>query len=150
MTEAVKERCDTLFRQYELEPFKIVFVVASFAGFAGLVKWLRSPKGLRTVGALFCSVTTAAFVGIQVYFVVKALKLSPEVQFAVTGICGYSAGVVLDVLLPVGIKCIKSIIETVPKLFIHWAYLKLGIERDDNSESKEAQIDEQDEDLEGA
>ncbi len=137
MTEAVRERCDDLFRQYELEPFKILFVIASFAGFTGVVKWMRSPKGLRTLGALICSITTAAFVGVQVYFVVRSLKLSPEAQFAITGICGYSGGMILDVLVPLTIKCVKTIIEAVPRLFIHWMSRRFGVEYEMKPEKEE-------------
>lgn len=117
-----------MLKQYETEPLKLLIVMISFAGFGAIVKWFRTPKGIRTVTALCCSIATSAFVGAQVYLILKVLNLSTEAQFAITGACGYCGGVILDVLLPAALKSVKTIIEAVPKLFVRWLYKRLGIE----------------------
>ena len=68
---------------------------AVLGGLGGLVNHLRK-KSAREWGQLFVSVLTAAFAGMLAQLVAGWLEADVRLQFALSGIAGYSGGVLLD------------------------------------------------------
>ena len=79
----------------------------------GAVHWMRHPKGGYTVFAFLVSVCTAAFVGMQAYFIMRWMGFAEELQFAVAGAAGYGGGALLDAAVP---------------MMIRYGYKRLGLE----------------------
>jgi hypothetical protein len=89
-----------------------LFGMLFLASLGGIVRWLRS-KNKHTVFSFLLALVTSAFIGLQVHFFMKYLGLDQDLQFAISGACGYSAGALLDALTP---------------LLIRWGYKRLGVE----------------------
>lgn len=68
---------------------------AVIGGLGGLVNHLRK-KTAKDWGQLFVSVITAAFAGMLAQLVAGWLNADVRLQFAISGIAGYSGGVLLD------------------------------------------------------
>ena len=90
------------------EPMRILFGVMSVGGFAGLLGYLRARYGAITLCGLILSVATSAFVGLEIHFLLKALNMSSDMQFALSGICGYSGGALLDAAFPLLLKYVSK------------------------------------------
>ena len=79
---------------------KLLIGTITAAALGGIVHWMRDPKGGYTIVAFIVAVTTAAFVGMQAHFLMRYLGFAEELQFAVSGACGYGAGALLDAAVP--------------------------------------------------
>lgn len=92
--------------QEDTQTFLQVVGIASLGGF---VNYLRHPKDNRFRPAeLACSIIIAAFAGMEAHFIVAWMGLGVQAQFAIAGMAGYGGGVLLDALLAVLKKYIKS------------------------------------------
>jgi hypothetical protein len=89
-----------------------LFGVLCLASLGGLVRWLRS-RNKHTWFSFLLALLTSAFVGLQAHFFMLYLGLDQNLQFAVSGACGYSAGALLDTMTP---------------LIVRWSYKRLGVE----------------------
>ncbi|MDR1875863.1 MAG: phage holin family protein [Synergistaceae bacterium] len=89
-----------------------IISVLCLASLGGLVRWLRNKNG-HTWFSFLMALLTSAFVGLQVHFFMRYMGLDQNLQFALSGACGYSAGALLDVLTP---------------LMIRWCYKRLDLE----------------------
>jgi hypothetical protein len=86
--------------------------VLCLALLGGLVRWMRG-KNKHTLVSFFLALLSSAFVGLQAHFFMRYLGLSQDLQFALSGACGYSAGALLDAMTP---------------LMIRWCHKRLGVE----------------------
>ena len=68
---------------------------AVIGGLGGLVNYLRK-KTARDWGQLFVAVLTAGFAGMLAQLLCGWLDADVRLQFAMSGIAGYSGGVLLD------------------------------------------------------
>ena len=68
---------------------------AVIGGLGGLVNYLRR-KTARDWGQLFVAVLTAGFAGMMGQLVAGWLNADIRLQFAISGMAGYSGGVLLD------------------------------------------------------
>lgn len=84
---------------------KILAAVLCLSSLGGFVHWLRY-KGGHTIFTLILSLFTSAFVGLQAHFFMRYLGLSQDLQFAMAGVCGYSAGALLDIITPLLIRIV--------------------------------------------
>jgi hypothetical protein len=89
-----------------------LFGMLCLASLGGVVRWMRN-KSKHTLFSFFLALTTSAFVGLQIHFFMRYLGLNQDLQFALAGACGYSAGALLDAVAP---------------LLIRWGYRRLGVE----------------------
>jgi hypothetical protein len=89
-----------------------LFGMLLLASFGGLVRWLRG-RGKHTLFSFFLALLTSAFIGLQAHFFMRYFGIDQNLQFALSGACGYGAGQLLDAVTP---------------LMIRWAYKRLGVE----------------------
>jgi hypothetical protein len=82
------------------------------ASLGGIVRWFRG-KGKHTLFSFFLALLTSAFVGLQAHFLMRYFGIDQNLQFALSGACGYGAGQLLDAVTP---------------LMIRWTYKRLGVE----------------------
>jgi hypothetical protein len=89
-----------------------LFGMLCLASLGGVVRWLRN-KGKHTWFSFLLALLTSAFVGLQAHFFMRYLGFNQDLQFALAGACGYSAGALLDAVTP---------------LLIRWGYKRMGVE----------------------
>ena len=82
-------------------PMRALIIIVGMSGFAGLINYCRTKRGFVNLSGLALSVAASAFVGVEAHFFMKALNVSYDMQFALSGILGYSSGAVLDAAFPI-------------------------------------------------
>ena len=77
------------------EHMTLLYHAVAVGMLGGVISWLRR-RGPRKLGPLLVSVATSGFVGLLSHYVTNWLELNIHLQFFLSGIAGYSGGVLLD------------------------------------------------------
>ena len=73
----------------------VMFDGAVVGALGGIVNSIRS-KSLKDWGQTLATVATAGFTGMLAQLVASWLNADPKLQFAISGVAGYSGGILLD------------------------------------------------------